>query len=66
MTILLAGCATAPSDAVLCPPVVPYDDAILTRAADELQLLPVNSAIEELLADYQVMRDQARLCPQER
>lgn len=32
------------------------------RAADELDLLPYGSAIAEMLADYSVMRDQARAC----
>ncbi|KAB2678929.1 hypothetical protein F9K78_20225 [Brucella pseudintermedia] len=32
------------------------------RAADELDLLPDGSAIAEMLADYSVMRDQARIC----
>lgn len=34
------------------------------RAADELDLLPDGSAIAEMLADYSVMRDQARACGQ--
>ena len=32
------------------------------QAADELVLLPARSTIEELLADYSVLRAQARLC----
>jgi hypothetical protein len=35
---------------------------LLTRAASELNSLPAGSAIEEMLADYQVMGDQ-RLPP---
>lgn len=59
---LLAGCATDPSDRSPCPPVVAYSREFLARAADELNLLPPDSAIEQMLADYQVMRDQARMC----
>jgi hypothetical protein len=35
---------------------------LLVRAAGELDWLPSGSAIEQMLADYQVMRDQARVC----
>lgn len=61
-TSLLAGCATAPSDSAPCPPIVPYDRELLARAADELDRMPAGSVIEQMLADYQVMRDQARAC----
>jgi hypothetical protein len=47
---------------VVCPPVPAYSKPFLKRAADELNLLPPGSAIERMLADYQVMRDQARTC----
>src|SRR5512132_3523016 len=56
----LAGCATERSDGAPCPPVVAYSPEFL--AADELDVLPPGSAIEQMLADYQVMRDQARAC----
>jgi len=59
---LLAGCATASFDGTPCPPVVPYSREFLSRAADEINRLPSGSAIEHMLADYQVMRDQARAC----
>ena len=59
---LLAGCATERSDGAPCPPVVAYSREFLARAADELDSLPAGSAIEQMLADYQVMRDQARAC----
>jgi hypothetical protein len=32
------------------------------RVAEEMALLPEGSAIAEMLADYNVMRDQARTC----
>ena len=59
---LLAGCATVHSDGSPCPPVVAYSREFLARAADELYVLPAGSAIEQMLADHQVMRDQARVC----
>jgi uncharacterized lipoprotein YajG len=59
---LLAGCATARYDAAPCPPVVAYSRDFLARAATELDSLSAGSAIEQMLADYQVMRDQARAC----
>ena len=59
---LLAGCATERSDGAPCPPVVAYSPQFLARAAGELVSLPAGSAIEQMLADYQVMRDQARAC----
>ena len=62
---LLAGCATERSDGAPCPPVVAYSRDFLARAAGELDLLPAGSAIEQMLADYQVMRDQARVCEHE-
>lgn len=65
VTISLTGCATVASDprvATVCPPVVEYSREFQARAADELDLLPEGSAIAEMLADYSVMRDQARTC----
>ncbi len=59
--LLLIGCSTGGSS-VACPPVASYDRAFLSRAAAELELLPAGSAIEAMLADYAVMRDQARAC----
>ena len=59
---LLAGCAAERSDGAPCPPVVAYSREFLARAADELDVLPPGSAVEQTLADYQVMRDQARAC----
>ena len=59
---LLAGCAAARSDGAPCPPVVAYSPEFLARAANELDVLPSGSATEQMLADYQVMRDQTRAC----
>ena len=62
-TSWLAGCETAGSErAAICPPVVEYSPEFQALAADELVLLPEESAAAEMLADYAVMRDQARSC----
>ncbi|MFN8682794.1 hypothetical protein ACDP63_16870 [Paracoccus sp. P2] len=61
VTSLLAGCATGPSS-VACAPVATYPQDFLDRAADELEHLPSGSAVEEMLADFSVMRAQARAC----
>ncbi len=62
--IFLTGCAgvgfdTAPS---ACPPVVEYSRAEQARLADEVSGLPEGALIQEWLADYAVMREQARAC----
>ncbi len=64
-TSLLSGCATVGSDGRgpgACPPVVGYSNEFQARAAEQLALLPERSAVEEMLSDYAVMREQARLC----
>ena len=57
---LLIGCATSGSDT--CPPVPEYGQAFRAEAIEELSLLPPDSAIERMLADYAVMRMQSRAC----
>lgn len=42
--------------------VVEYDQAFLDRAVEEIRALPEPSAVDEMLRDYGVMRDQARAC----
>ena len=61
-TSLLAGCATARSDGGGCPPVPEYGREFLARAVGELEQLQAGSAIEQMLADYGVMREQVRVC----
>ena len=64
-TSLLSGCATVGSETfgmAACPPLVEYSREFQERAGDELALLPDGAAIAEMLADYSVMRDQARTC----
>ena len=46
-----------------CLPVLPYNAAFLARAADEVVALPEGSALTEMIADYGVMREQARGVP---
>lgn len=64
-TSLLSGCATVSSEdgrLATCPPVVEYGREFQARAAEELALLPEGSMMVEMLADYVVMREQARAC----
>lgn len=42
--------------------MVEYDRAFRERAAGELYLLPPDSALAEMVADYAVMRAQSRAC----
>ena len=61
----LSGCAAGGSErriGTVCPPVIEYSREFQARAADELNLLPEESAIAEMLANYSVLRDQARTC----
>jgi len=50
---------------IVCPPVVEYSRAFQARAADEIVSLPEGAAIAQMLADYAVMREQARACGRE-
>jgi hypothetical protein len=55
----LSGCATAGVEAggaAACPPVVEFQ----AWAAEELAMLPKDSAVAEMLSDYAVMREKAR------
>jgi hypothetical protein len=62
--IFLTGCAGAgfegPGGA--CPPVVEYARAEQARVAAELAALPEGAVIAEWMADYAVLREQARAC----
>ena len=66
-TSLLTACATVGSDARhgLCPPVVEYSRAEQARVAEEVAALPEGAVIVGWLADYTVLRDQARACSDE-
>ena len=62
--IFLSACAMAGSDATpsACPPVVDYSRPQQARVADEVAKLPEGSLIIGWLADYAVLREQARAC----
>jgi hypothetical protein len=55
----MAGSDTAPG---ACPPVVEYSRTEQARMAEELAALPEGAVIPDWLADYAVLRDQARAC----
>ena len=61
----LSGCAAGGSDSGgpgACPPVVEYTAAEQDRAAGEVEALPEGAMLVRMLADYAVLRDQARAC----
>ena len=62
--IFLTGCAGVSSDAPpsACPPVVAYSQAEQARVAEEVTALPEGALIHDWLANYAVLRDQARAC----
>jgi len=45
-----------------CPPVVEYSRAEQVQAAAEVETLPEGAVVVRMLADYAVMREQARAC----
>jgi uncharacterized protein YceK len=61
---LLSGCARVgfESSAGACPQVVEYGRAEQVRVAEEVAALPEGAMSVEWLADYAVLRDQARIC----
>ena len=61
---MLSACATGGSDpgGAACPPVVGYDQAVRDRAAAELETLPEDAALVGMMAEYAVIRAQARVC----
>ena len=64
-TSLLTGCATAGFETVgvaACPPVVEYSREVQARAAEDLARMPDGSPVVAMMADYAVMREQARGC----
>jgi hypothetical protein len=63
-TIFLSACAMVGSDAPpsACPPVVNYSRPQQARVADEVAKLPEGALIIGWLADYAVLREQARAC----
>jgi hypothetical protein len=64
LTSLLSACATVGFESVVgvCPPVVEYSQAEQTLAAIEIEALPGDAVLIDWLADYSMLRDQARSC----
>jgi PBP1b-binding outer membrane lipoprotein LpoB len=60
-SLLLSGCATAPSE-VVCPIPKDYSLEIQRQAANELESLPVNSVVASMISDYGVVREELRAC----
>lgn len=56
----LAACAAPIVSA--CPPVPVYDQEFQTRLADELDALPLGSALGAAMVDYGRLRNQLRAC----
>lgn len=63
-TICLTGCAGVGSDTPpsACPPVVDYSANEQRQVVEEIEALPDGAVIVDWLADYAVLRDQARAC----
>lgn len=59
---LLSACGTAGSDHSACPPVVAYSADEQRQAATEVDALPRESVVVWMMADYHVLRRQARAC----
>ena len=59
---LLSACVRDGSDHGACPPVVEYPAAVQERAAVEIEALSEESVMVGMMADYHVMRQQARAC----
>ena len=62
--LLLTACAGVGSDAPpgACPLAVDYSRAEQARVAEEVAALPEGAMIVGVLADYAVLREQARAC----
>ena len=62
--IFLTACARAGFEGPhgACPPVTGYSRAEQARVAEEVAALQEGALIAEWLADYAVLRDQARAC----
>ena len=65
-TLFLSGCAGVGFDRSpsACPPVVEYSRTEQARVTEEVAALPEGALIIGWLADYAVLREQARTCTQ--
>ena len=59
---LLSACGEAGSEHGACPPMVEYPAAVQERAAVEIEALSQESVVVGMMADYHVLRQQARAC----
>ena len=55
---------TRSSSDLTCPPLKAYPREFLLRAADELEALPENSPLSDLIVDYQGLRAACRALTQ--
>lgn len=62
--ICLTGCARVGSENLpsACPPLVEYSRAEQALVSEEVAALPEGALVVEWLADYAVLREQARAC----
>ena len=65
IAMLLSGCVTVASEQKVsirtqCPALTKYNVAVLQKAAEELDTLPTNSSLAQLLNDYSKLRDICR------
>ena len=60
----LGACAMGGSDGGVgfCPPIVEYSRAEQAQVAAEVEALSEAAVVVRMLADYAVMREQARAC----
>ena len=59
---LLSGCGLVNFNVTACPPIARYSKSFTGQVAAEVEKLPEGSAIEEMLKDYSVLREQLRMC----
>jgi hypothetical protein len=65
MTLWLTGCDPGSSETVVqivCPRITQYDQATQNRALAEYEALPKDSALRLFIGDYQLLREQVRVC----
>lgn len=58
----LSGCASTANFEPVCPRLVRYPAETQDRAAAEIEALPPDSVLPELIADYALVRAEIREC----
>ncbi len=69
VSLLLTGCGKTVYRTqleVYCPPIVNYSKEYNELLANELESLPLDSAIPMAITDYVKLRDKVRKCEEER